>query len=48
VILTRDSSAWYFGNSLFLLAIVAALAVWAFYTATGGRPWSDSSRLAHP
>jgi hypothetical protein len=39
VILTRDLSAWYFGNTLFLLAIVAALAGWAFYTATGRRPW---------
>ena len=42
VILTSDSSAWYFGNTLFVLGVVAALAVWAFYTATGRRPWGES------
>jgi hypothetical protein len=36
---TLDSSAWYFGNSVFLLAVVVALAAWAFYRATDGRPW---------
>jgi hypothetical protein len=39
VVLTLDSSAWYFGNTLFVLAVVASLAIWAFYTATGGRPF---------
>ena len=48
VIITRDSSAWYFGSTLFVFAVVVALTIWAFYTATGRRPWSDSSRLAHP
>ena len=42
VIPTRDSSAWYFGNSLFVLAVVAALTIWAFYTATGRRPWGPA------
>ena len=40
VVLTLDSSAWYFGNTVFILAVVAALAVWSLYTATGRRPWS--------
>jgi serine/threonine-protein kinase len=39
VVLTLDSSAWYFANTAFLLAVVAALTIWAFYTATGRRPW---------
>jgi len=39
VIVTRDSSAWYFGSTLFVLAVVAALTAWAFYTATGRRPF---------
>ena len=42
VILTLDSSAWYFGNTLFVLAVVAALTGWAFYTATGRRPWGEA------
>ncbi len=39
VVLTLDSSAWYFGSNVFILAIVVALTAWAFYTATGRRPW---------
>jgi hypothetical protein len=39
VILTRDASAWYFGSALFVLAVITALTVWAFYTATGRRPF---------
>jgi hypothetical protein len=39
VILTLDSSAWYSGNTVFVVAVVVALAVWAFYTATGRRPF---------
>jgi hypothetical protein len=39
VVITLDSSAWYFGNSVFVLAVVAALAVWAFYISTDRRPW---------
>jgi serine/threonine-protein kinase len=42
VILTLDSSAWYFGSTLFILAMVVALAGWAFYTATGRRPWGQA------
>ena len=40
VVLTLDSSAWYFGSTAFVLAVVAALATWALYTATGRRPWA--------
>jgi hypothetical protein len=36
---TLDTSAWYFGNMLLLLAIVVGLATWAFYTSLGGRLW---------
>jgi serine/threonine-protein kinase len=36
---TLDSSAWYFGSNVFILAVVVTTAVWAFYTATGRRPW---------
>ena len=43
VVLTLDSSAWYLGNTVFVLAVVAALAVWAFYTATGRRPWGAAA-----
>jgi hypothetical protein len=43
VVLTTDSSAWYFGNTVFVLAVVAVLAGWAFYTATGRRPWSATA-----
>jgi hypothetical protein len=28
VIITRDSSAWYFGNTVFVVAVVVALAIW--------------------
>ena len=33
----QHGPSWYFGNSLLLLALVAALAVWAFFTSMGGR-----------
>ena len=36
---TLDTSAWYFGNMMLLVAMVAGLAAWAFTTATAGRPW---------
>jgi serine/threonine-protein kinase len=39
VVPTLDSSAWHFGSNIFVLGVVAALTVWAFYTATGRRPW---------
>jgi predicted Ser/Thr protein kinase len=35
--LTVDVSAWYFGNALFPLLSVVALAVWGFYTALAGQ-----------
>jgi serine/threonine-protein kinase len=34
---TLDTSAWYFGNMMLLVAIVIGLAAWAAYTATAGR-----------
>jgi hypothetical protein len=34
---TLDTSAWYFGNMMLPVAIVAALAVWAAWTASAGR-----------
>jgi hypothetical protein len=37
---TFDTSAWFFGNMLFLLAILAGLSVWGFSTSIRGRPWS--------
>ena len=42
VVLTIHSSAWYFGSTAFVLAVVAALTIWAFYTATGRRPWGPA------
>jgi hypothetical protein len=46
IVVTLDSSAWYFGNSLLLVGIVAALAVWGFYTAVGGRLWAPPNELS--
>jgi hypothetical protein len=40
VVPTLDSSAWYFGNNVFVIAVVVALTGWAFYIATGRRPWA--------
>ena len=39
VLPTLDSSAWYMGSNVLVLGVVIALAVWAFYTATGRRPF---------
>ena len=40
--ITTDTSAWYFPGSVFMLATVAALSLWAFYTSTGGeRLWKQ-------
>jgi hypothetical protein len=42
--LTLDPDAWYFGNSLVVLLIVAGLAVYAFVVSLGGRPaFGDSA-----
>lgn len=36
--ITADWDAWYWGSSLYALAVVAALGVYGFYTSVGGRP----------
>jgi serine/threonine-protein kinase len=43
--LTTDSSAWYAGTSLFLLLVLAALAIYGFRIATAGRPLFSGARL---
>jgi len=43
--LTTDSSAWYAGTSLFLLIVLAAIAVYGFRTATAGQPLLSAARL---
>ncbi len=43
--LTTDSSAWYAGTSLFLLLVLAALAIYGFGIATAGRPLFSGARL---
>jgi serine/threonine-protein kinase len=35
--ITPNSSAWYFGSAVFMLACVAALTIWAFRSAIGGQ-----------
>ena len=36
--LTLDTNAWYFGHSLVVLLVVAALATYGFLVSLGGRP----------
>ena len=43
--LTTDSSAWYAGTSLFVLLLLAALAVYGFRIALAGRPMFSGARL---
>ena len=43
--LTVDSSAWYAGTSLFLLLVLAAIAVYGFRIALAGRPMFSGMRL---
>jgi len=43
--LTADSSAWYAGTSLFLLIVLAAIAVYGFRIALAGRPLLSGARL---
>ena len=43
--LTTDSSAWYAGTSLFLLLVLAALAIYGFRIALAGRPMFSGMRL---
>jgi serine/threonine-protein kinase len=43
--LTTDSSAWYAGTSLFVLLLLAAIAVYGFRIALAGRPMFSGARL---
>jgi serine/threonine protein kinase len=43
--LTLDPSLWYFGPSLFVLTILAAIAVYGFRIALAGRPMLSGMRL---
>ena len=43
--LTTDPSAWYAGTSLFLLVVLALLAVFGFRTALEGQPPFEGTRL---
>jgi hypothetical protein len=43
--LTTDSSAWYAGTSLFVLLVLAALAVYGFRIALAGKPMFSGMRL---
>ncbi|HEX9304927.1 MAG TPA: serine/threonine-protein kinase [Thermoanaerobaculia bacterium] len=43
--LTTDSSAWYAGTSLFLLLVLAAVAIYGFRIALAGRPMYSGMRL---
>jgi len=37
--ITLDSSAWYFGRSLFALAVITAMALYGFVISLGGKRW---------
>jgi hypothetical protein len=37
MLITLDTSAWYFGSNMLLMAIVVALAIWGFYIAMDRR-----------
>jgi eukaryotic-like serine/threonine-protein kinase len=43
--LTTDSSAWYAGTSLFVLLVLAALAIYGFRIALAGKPAFSGGRL---
>jgi eukaryotic-like serine/threonine-protein kinase len=43
--LTTDSSAWYAGTSLFLLLVLASIAIYGFRIALAGRPVFSGMRL---
>ncbi len=43
--LTLDPSLWYFGPSVFLLAVLAAFAIYGFRIALAGRPMFSGMRL---
>lgn len=40
---TRDASAWYFGNTMLLIAIAVGLTSWGLYTSVAGRLWQIES-----
>jgi predicted Ser/Thr protein kinase len=41
---TLNPSAWYFTNATLALSVIAALAIWGFYTALAGQtPWKTES-----
>jgi len=40
VVVTVDTSVWYLGNTLLLVGIVVALAIWGFYVAVGRNVWT--------
>jgi hypothetical protein len=37
-VITLDSSTWFFGNAMLMIAMPAAIAVYGFYVARGGEP----------
>jgi hypothetical protein len=37
---TLDTSAWYFGNMVLLVAVPVVLGAWGLYTSLGGRLWT--------
>jgi serine/threonine-protein kinase len=37
LVVTTDPSAWYFGRTLAIVLVLAAIACWAFYTSLGGQ-----------
>ena len=43
--LTLDTSKWFFADSLLLMAIPAALALYGFYISRGGEPLLGSAVL---
>jgi hypothetical protein len=40
---TLDTSAWYFGDALLLIAVAAGLATWGLYVSLAGRLWKMDS-----
>jgi hypothetical protein len=46
VLITLDTSAWYFGSNMLLVAIVVGLTLWGFYTASRVRGLGSSARTS--
>ena len=40
---TLDTSAWFFGNVILLVALVVGLAAWGFYTSLAGKLWAGET-----